>query len=357
MELLHMEIPMSAIAFSLPDALVAREPPERRGLPRDRVRLLVLDRATGVRHHARFDALGHFLRPGDLLVVNASRTLPAVLDARPAGGGPPAEVRLAGRRPDGAWRALVTAPDGREFAFPLHPGLRLRFGPGLSGTLGPRDPRVPRLWAVRFDRSGADLLDRLYRLGRPVRYEYVAAPWPLDDYQTVYARAPGSAEMPSAGRAFTWRVLFGLRRQGVGFASIVLHTGLSSYLDDDLDARHLVPEEEYHVGPEAAAAVNAARERGGRVVAVGTTVVRALETAADEDGRVRPGHDVTRLRITAETPLRATDGLLTGLHEPEASHLDLLTAFAPAEVIQGAYGEAVERGYLWHEFGDLNLIL
>src|SRR5262249_55545077 len=162
---------------------------------------------------------------GDRLVVNASRTLPAVLDARPAGGGPPAEVRLAGRRPDGAWRALLTGPGGRDPPFPPHPRLRLYFGPGLSRTLGPPHPRlprppargarrVPRLWALRLARSGADLLDRLHRLGRPVRYEYAAAPWPLDDYQTVYAREPGSAEMPSAGRAFTWRVLFGLRRQG-----------------------------------------------------------------------------------------------------------------------------------------------
>jgi S-adenosylmethionine:tRNA ribosyltransferase-isomerase len=163
--------------------------------------------------------------------------------------------------------------------------------------------------------------------------------------------------MPSAGRAFTWRVLFGLRRQGVGLSSIVLHTGLSSYLDDELDARHLVPEEEYDIGADAAAAINATRDRGGRVVAVGTTVVRALETVADEDGHVRAGHGTTRLRITADTPLRACDGLLTGLHEPEASHLDLLTAFAPAAVIQEAYAEAVEHGYLWHEFGDLNLIV
>jgi S-adenosylmethionine:tRNA ribosyltransferase-isomerase len=347
---------MSVVAFTLPEALVAREPPERRGVPRDRVRLLVLDRATHQRHHVRFDALGQLLRPGDRLVVNASRTLPAALDARLAWDGPPAEVRLAGRRPDGAWRALVTGPDGCDPPFPIIPGLRLHFGLGLAGTLGPRDERIPRLWALHFNRSGPDLIDRLYRLGRPVRYEYVAAPWPLDAYQTVYARDPGSAEMPSAGRAFTWRVLFGLRRQGVGLTSIVLHTGLSSYRDDDLDARHLVPEEEYHVSPEAADAINATHASGGRVIAVGTTVVRALETAADEDGRVHPGHGVTRLRITADTPLRATDGLLTGLHEPEASHLDLLTAFAPAAVIQEAYAEAVERGYLWHEFGDLNLI-
>jgi S-adenosylmethionine:tRNA ribosyltransferase-isomerase len=210
---------------------------------------------------------------------------------------------------------------------------------------------------LHFSHAGTVLLDRLYRLGRPVRYEYAAAPWPLDDYQTVYAREPGSAEMPSAGRAFTWRLLFNLRRRGVGLTSVVLHTGLSSYLDDAVDARHPVPEEEYHVSASAAVAVNRARAAGGRVVAVGTTVVRALETAAGADGRVRPVGGTTRLRVTADTELRAVDGLLTGLHEPEASHLDLLTAFAPAAAVAAAYAEAVERGYLWHEFGDLNLIL
>jgi S-adenosylmethionine:tRNA ribosyltransferase-isomerase len=163
--------------------------------------------------------------------------------------------------------------------------------------------------------------------------------------------------MPSAGRAFTWRMLFGLQRRGVESARVVLHTGLSSYLDDELDALHLASEEEYTVGETAAAKVNRARAAGRRVIAVGTTVVRALESSAGPDGRVRPGHGYTRLRVTAEHRLRAVDGLLTGLHEPEASHLDLLTAFLPAGQIHAAYEEAVRRRYLWHEFGDLNLIV
>jgi S-adenosylmethionine:tRNA ribosyltransferase-isomerase len=190
-----------------------------------------------------------------------------------------------------------------------------------------------------------------------VRYEYVGAPWKLDDYQTIFATEPGSAEMPSAGRPFTWRLVFDLARRGVRTASIVLHAGLSSYLDDALDALSIAPEEEYRVDDAAAEAIARTRAVGGRVVAVGTTVVRALETAAREDGTVAAGRGYTRLRIADDHALRCVDGLLTGLHEPEASHLDLLSAFVAPAALEAAYAEAVERGYLWHEFGDVNLIV
>jgi S-adenosylmethionine:tRNA ribosyltransferase-isomerase len=236
-------------------------------------------------------------------------------------------------------------------------GGRLEFGGGLSAAVEGRDDYMPRLWVLRFSCAGPDLIERLHHLGRPVRYEHVTAPWPLEYYQTVYAREPGSAEMPSAGRAFSWRLLFELRRRGIVTASVVLHTGLSSYLDDALDAQHPVAEEEYVVSEATAGQVERTRRRGGRVIAVGTTVVRALESVAGPRGTVRAGHGYTRLRITADHDRRAVDGLLTGLHEPEASHLDLLAAFVPPAVLREAYAEAVELGYLWHEFGDLNLIL
>jgi S-adenosylmethionine:tRNA ribosyltransferase-isomerase len=163
--------------------------------------------------------------------------------------------------------------------------------------------------------------------------------------------------MPSAGRAFTWKLLFNLQRLGIGSTHIVLHTGLSSYLDDELDCGHPASEEEYLITDPAAQKINRARAAGRRVIAVGTTVVRALESVATGEGRVRSGHGYTRLRITSDHELLAVDGLLTGLHEPEASHLDLLTAFLPAEVVREAYEEAVRLRYLWHEFGDLNLIV
>src|SRR5204863_5811216 len=173
----------------------------------------------------------------------------------------------------------------------------------------------------------------------------------------VYAKEPGSAEMPSAGRAFTWKSLFELRRAGIDFAYLVLHTGLSSYLDDELDRAHPASEEEYFLSEATAEKINATRAGGGRVIAVGPTVVRALESIAGADGRVQPAHAYTRLHISSGHELKIVDGILTGLHEPEASHLDLLSAFVSSERIHAAYNEAIQQQYFWHEFGDLNLII
>ena len=344
-------------AFSLPPELSATEPPERRGITRDKVRLMVIGRATYRLEHTQFARLGEFLRPGDLLVFNTSRTLPAALNGCGAPAGPCLEVRLAEHLPDDTWLALLLCQRGEPFACGLRSGMQIVFGQGLTATVDDRDATIPRLWKLRFSTAGPALIELLYRLGRPIRYEYISAPWDLDYYQTVYAREPGSVEMPSAGRAFTWQLLFALKRQGIETISVVLHTGLSSYMDDELDAQHPASEEEYYITPAAAAKINQTHRRGGRIIAVGTTVVRALEAAAETTGEVQAHHGYTRLHITAEHVLKTVDGLLTGLHEPEASHLDLLTAFLPAGQIQAAYTEAVRLRYLWHEFGDLNLII
>lgn len=349
-----MTIPFS---FTLPLELSAQEPPERRGIARDQVRLLVLDRLTGQVEHTQFNRLGERLHPGDLLVFNSSRTLPAVLNGCQVPMGPCLEVRLAEHLPDDSWLALLLCQQGDPFACGLRGGMQIHFNQALSAIIDERDRHIPRLWKLRFSKSGTELMDWLYRLGQPVRYEYVSAPWNLDYYQTVYAKEPGSAEMPSAGRAFTWKLLFDLKRRGIETAHIVLHTGLSSYMDDDLDAQHLASEEEYFISETAAQKINQTREAGRRAIAVGTTVVRALESVADSQGKVKAGHGYTRLHITANHPLKVVKGLLTGLHEPEASHLDLLTAFLSADKIQKAYQEAVQQRYLWHEFGDLNLII
>jgi S-adenosylmethionine:tRNA ribosyltransferase-isomerase len=348
-----------ALTFALPPELSAKEPPERRGIRRDQVRLLVIDRAAGCIEHTRFDKIGDYLCAGDLLVFNSSRTLPASLRGCEcsAAHGPCMEVRLAERLPDDSWLALLVCEQGDPFGCGLRAGMRIEFAEGLAATVLERDANIPRLWQLRFSTSGIELVDLIYRLGKPIRYEYISAPWDLDYYQTVYATEPGSAEMPSAGRAFTWKLLLDLKRRGIESAYLVLHAGLSSYMDDELDRQDPASEEEYFVSRVTAGKINRARERGGRVIAVGTTVVRALESTASENGKVTEAHGYTRLKIDHRHRLRSVDGLLTGLHEPEASHLDLLSAFLPAEQIHVAYREAIARRYLWHEFGDLNLIL
>jgi S-adenosylmethionine:tRNA ribosyltransferase-isomerase len=343
--------------FTLPNELSAKAPPERRGIARDRVRLMTLDRQTHQVDHSRFDLLGQSLRSGDLLVFNSSRTLPAALDGCAAPTGPCMQVRLAGRQADDAWLALLLCQQGDPFGCGLRGGMSIRFSPELSAVVEANDRDIPRLWKLRFSQSGTTLINSFYHLGQPIRYEYVSAPWDLEYYQTVYAKEPGSSEMPSAGRAFTWKLLLELQRQGIQSTQIVLHTGLSSYMDDELDASHIASEEEYFISEEAADKINQTHAAGGRVIAVGTTVVRALESAIDANGNIQAQHAYTRLRITADHQLKAVEGLLTGMHEPEASHLDLLTAFLPAEVIRSAYVDAVQQQYLWHEFGDLNLIV
>jgi S-adenosylmethionine:tRNA ribosyltransferase-isomerase len=344
-----MNVMQRAFTFPLPAEQSAATPPERRGLRRDQVRLLVLDRRSGAVTHSRFDRLGDFLAPGDLLVLNNSRTLPAVL---PATGpqGVPVEIRLAHRLAEGRWRALLVS------AVPLAAGMILHLPEGLEALILHHDPAEP-LSVIGFSRQGPALYDTLYRVGQPVRYEYVAEPWALDYYQTVYAAVPGSAEMPSAGRAFTWELLLKLKRQGVKVAFLSLHTGLSDFLDHRFPPDPRKTPEEYQIPPETAAAIAAARDAGGRIIAVGTTVVRALESAAGPTGSVAAGSGWADLFITREYRLRVVSGLLTGLHEPEASHLDLLSAFADPDILQRAYLEALQQGYLWHEFGDANLIL
>ena len=347
---------MSApFTFTLPQELAAKEPAERRGIGRDEVRLMVIDRTQNNRvTHTKFNRLSEYLKPGDLLVFNSSRTLPASLKGCQVNG-TCLEVRLAHKQPDDSWLALLLCQQ-EPFGCGLRNGMELDFGLGLTATVEKRDSHIHRLWQIRFNHQDTELIDLFYRLGQPVRYSYVSAPWDLDYYQTVYAVEPGSAEMPSAGRAFTWKLLFDLKRKGIKTTNIVLHTGLSSYMDDELDAQHPASEEEYFIGEEAAEKINRAKSRGNRIIAVGTTVVRALESVV-ERGRIKARHGYTRLHINAHHSLKAVDALLTGMHEPEASHLDLLTAFLPSEQIKDAYSEAVAKQYLWHEFGDLNLIV
>jgi S-adenosylmethionine:tRNA ribosyltransferase-isomerase len=337
---------MSAAAISVP--LEAHEPPEIRGEGRDDVALLVSGRRRGQLAHARFRELPRFLAAGDLLVVNASATLPAALGATL--DGEPLQVRLSTARPGGLWIVEVRTADGHQRALPPD-GSRLELDGGGHAEVLARFAGSGRLAVARLAVEGP-LEAYLARHGRPIRYGYVPEAWPIEAYQTVFAVEPGSAEMPSAGRPFTAELVTELVSRGVLVAPIVLHTGLSS------PERCEPPyPERYRVPATTAALVNAVHGWGGRVIAVGTTVVRALETVAGEDGAVSEGQGWTGLVITPERGVRAVDGLLTGLHEADSSHLQMLEAIAGAELLERSYAEAVARAYLWHEFGDVHLIL
>ncbi|MEV4622968.1 S-adenosylmethionine:tRNA ribosyltransferase-isomerase [Asanoa sp. NPDC049573] len=324
--------------FVVPDELLAHEPPEARGVPRDAVRMLVS--TPSAQRHQLFRDLPTVLRPGDLLVVNTSATLPAAvptLDGHVihfstcrADGTWLVEPRLAGRAGAPTVGPLDTAVAGQRFA--------LRGG-GSVTLLSPYSQG--RLWvaALSFD----DVPGYLSRHGSPIRYSYVPRSWPLSAYQTVFATEPGSAEMPSAGRPFTDRIVTRLVSAGVQVAPIVLHTGVASA------EGHERPYPEWFSVPASTARAVASAQR---VIAVGTTVVRALETTGGA-----AGSGWTDLVVTPERGVRVVDGLLTGFHEPHASHLDLLAAVAGPGLVSTSYAAALAAGYRWHEFGDVNLLL
>jgi S-adenosylmethionine:tRNA ribosyltransferase-isomerase len=330
--------------FALPPELAAHEPAEARGLPRDGVRMLVSRRRSGEISHHAFGELPALLLPGDLLVVNTSATVPAAVRA---GGG--LAVHFSSPTPDGAW--LIELRERQAGATVPFGGGRPSQALGLpGGAVLTLEQRVTgRLWRARLSTA---VLPYLLRHGAPIRYSYVDRDWPLECYQTVFGTRPGSAEMPSASRPFTPELVTRLVAAGVTFAPLTLHTGVSS-LEGDEDPYP----EPYDVPPATARLVNLTRAAGGRVIAAGTTVVRALETAAGPHGAVTASAGWTSRVVTPDTRLRAADGLLTGLHEPRSSHLLMLTAFAGGELLSRCYAAASDRGYLWHEFGDVHLLL
>jgi S-adenosylmethionine:tRNA ribosyltransferase-isomerase len=226
----------------------------------------------------------------------------------------------------------------------------LRLPDGGTAVLLERDP-AGRLWLAQLQLPAA-VPHYLARHGEPIRYQHAVESWPLERYQTVYANAPGSAEMPSAGRAFTPELITQLVAAGIDVAPLVLHTGVSS-----LEAGEAPHAEWYRVPRFTAERINLARELGRRVIAVGTTAVRALESAADEEGRVREAEGWTELVIEPDTPIRVVDGLLSGFHDRDSSHLAMLKAIGGADLLERSYEEAADAGYLRHEFGDLHLIL
>ncbi|GAA1003041.1 hypothetical protein STXM2123_1339 [Streptomyces sp. F-3] len=345
------------LAVRVPRELSARVPVEQRGpgLDRDAVRLLV-SRGTEVSHHV-FRELPRLLRAGDLLVVNTSPTLAAAVDGRI--GRTDVVVHFSTRGDDGRWAVELREPDGRgttraRAAAPV-PGEVVVLPGGVRLT--PEEPlsaHSARLWWARV--AGPSVLGMLRVHGRPIRYSYTERDQPLSVHQTVFAvpsaDGSGSAEMPSAARPFTGRLVARLVSRGVLFAPVVLHTGVAS-----AEAHEPPYPERFSVPGASARLINGVRAGGGRVIAVGTTAVRAVESAAGPDGVVRAASGWTDLVVTPERGVRVVDGLLTGLHEPEASHLLMLEAVAGREAVDRGYEQAVRGRYLWHEFGDVHLVL
>ena len=339
------------VAFNLPERLEAHATPEERGLARDDVRMLVARGSDGRLTHTRARHLPHNLRAGDLVDINTSATLPAALPARRADG-TELELRLSTPLPgasDDRW--VVELRKGDDPFRDARAGDTLDLPAGAQARLEAPYLSGPRLWAARLQLP-EPLMAYLARHGSPIRYRYVPEAHPLADYQTAYAIEPGSAEMPSAGRPLTPAVLTALVAKGVSVAPLILHTGVSS------PERGERPyPERYSVPPSTARLVEATRRWGGRVIAAGTTVVRALETVAHADGTIEAGEGWTALVVTPDRGVRAVDGLITGWHEPEASHLDILHAVAGRRLVESSYAAALQAGYLWHEFGDLHLIV
>jgi S-adenosylmethionine:tRNA ribosyltransferase-isomerase len=341
--------------FVLPPELAAAEPPEERGAARDEVRLLVAEARRPVRH-ATFRDIGAFLAPDDLVVVNTSATRAAAVDGH-RGDGRAVTLHFSHPAPDGAgWVVELRSPGGAERVRDAQVGELLRLPRGVAAVLvaghPDRDRRAgSRLWRARIPVEGG-VARWLDRVGRPITYGYLRSRPPLAAYQTVFARDPGSAEMPSAGRPFSHRVLDDLALRGVRLAEVTLHTAVSS-----AEAGEPPPAEWYRVPADTAYAVAEVRDRGGRVIAVGTTVVRALESAALPSGALEAREGWTELVLGPGRAPRLVDGLVTGWHEPQASHLLLLEAVAGPRLVGRAYTAALAAGYRWHEFGDSCLLL
>ena len=325
-------------------------------------RLLLIDTAAGTttRHAAR--DLPQWLVAGDLLIVNDAATLPGSFAAR-ATGGEPVELRLVRSLPDEQWHALLFGAgdwhqdtDDRPLPPDLAVGDTLVLADGLVASIVALAPESRRLVTVRFNRQGADFWQALYRQGRPIQYRHLDGALALWDVQTRYAGRPWAIEMPSAGLPLTWDLLLALRRKGVQVASLTHAAGLSATGDPALDATLPWPEH-YDLPAATVQAIIQAKHEGRRTIAAGTSVVRALEGVFAQHGSLVPGEGDTAYRLGTGTPLRVVNGLLTGIHEPSASHYRLLQAFAPVALLQQAYDEADAAGFQGHEFGDVCLIL
>lgn len=336
--------------FDLPDALIAQAPADRR----DASRLLVVDRGAGSLHHRSFPALVEYVAPGDVVVLNETRVFPARLRGRRVSGAD-AEVLLL--HPHGGeervWTALVR-PGSK-----LKPGRVVEVAEGLSVEILDSTPGGERIVRLVTELPLAEALDRFGEVPLPPYVARDATEADRERYQTVYARERGSVAAPTAGLHFTPGVLAALEAKGARIARLVLHVGVGTFrpVEAEDPAEHRMHAEWFSVSSEAARTVNEVRAAGGRVWAVGTTVVRTLESVAAEDGSLRAAEGWTDIFIRPPYRFRVVDGLLTNFHLPRSTLLMLVAAFAGHELVMHAYREAVERGYRFFSYGDAMLLV
>lgn len=342
------------IQFDLPKHLACPQPTEERNMRRDEVRLLVTN-GRGQAEHSHFYDLGSYLQAGDVLVVNTSAVrssaLPVFLP-----GGREGRIHFSSRLNEEEWLIEIRKIKGQKtirwkggsegMVFPLPAAAQIKLKERYYN-----DHRLLDLWVAEFS---THLRPEAYLAvhAQPIQYEKLNEAYPLTYYQTFFNFHPGSAEMPSASRGFTTALVENLLRKGVVFAPVLLHTGISSLEEDE------TPYPEYmEINPVSAAIVNTAKSQKKRIIPVGTTAVRAIESAADEDGRLMPYKGYTELFIDGGYRVKVADGLLTGFHEPRASHLHMLQSIAGHKHIEEAYRTAISHAYYWHQFGDMHLIL
>lgn len=334
--------------YDLPERLIAQHPTE----PRDAARMMVIHRDTGLREDRIFRDLPEYLRPGDVMVINQTKVIPARLLGEKEETRVPVEILLLKRLDQTHWETLVRP--GRR----LKKGVQVSFGGGiLRAVIGDTTDAGGRIVEFQYQGVFEELLDRLGEMPLPPYiHEKLEDP---SQYQTVYAKQEGSAAAPTAGLHFTPEVLDKVREMGVEIVPVLLHVGLGTFRPVKVEdvSQHKMHSEYYEVTPEAAEKINAARKNGGRIVCIGTTSVRTLETVADDAGVVHPGMGNTSIFITPGVALKATDVLLTNFHLPESTLLMLVSALMGREQALDAYREAVQKEYRFFSFGDCMLIL
>lgn len=345
------DLRLSDFYYELPQELIAQDTPEKR----DEARLLAVHRDTGKTEHRIFRDITDYLRPGDVLVINDSKVIPARMYGEKEDNGIQMEVVLLRQRELDVWEALVR-PGKRA-----KPGTSIIFGNGdLRATVIDVTDDGNRIFRFEYDRSKGDIYTLLDRIGKMPIPPYITKP--LDDndkYQTVYARERGSAAAPTAGLHFTLELLDRIKAMGVKVAPVMLHVGLGTFrpvkTQNIID--HKMHSEFFSVSEESAAVINECRKNGGRIIAVGTTSCRVLESASDENGTVSPMHDDTGIFIYPGYRFKAVDALITNFHLPESTLLMLVSAFSSRELMMRVYNEAIAERYKFFSFGDAMIIL